>query len=1247
MEAFYLVLNLFFLFTSIFVESYKKRDINHNYTIPSQCYIPLDKGNCNDRYTKFFYSPKKGACLKYTILGCLTNKRGFNSMRECKKNCLPNKGHGKRNSHTGRLIEFPKNLQKTNLTSKKLNTDLDNDICKKCDTFAGECRDNKCYCKEGYQGNGFKCRDIDECSDISNMIDVQCPPNSYCVNTIGSYKCECNPGYGGIAGNCTKAKDVCYQPFDKSLEKQCHDNGQWELRYYYDMDFGVCTQFWYGGCQISHAQNVFIDIQSCHSVCENISLNKIKKDGDDDNLTVTKASILDLCLEEFDERRRDMCSRGEWRERFYFDKNSGRCEQFWFDESCSYEKFKYSSRNIFAHLSTCKRMCELNDAYDTFIPNYQKVNGKKYGKISATFTVSRGENPNHWEKDNIIKPISESPTTENENKIEEITPPLTTTTQKNIVDFKIGNQSYTLINAATITRIADTTKISRLDKGQLYSEKNNLPISITIECLDDFDERLTESCSRQSENVQWNKRWFFDKNSKRCISFWNDGCRSLTSKNNFDTEDDCKWKCEGIHPSPKGRACLDKFDITYLSDCMHGRYYRRWYFNDETKKCEMFYFGGCRSPSKNIFGDARECKDSCETPSKELTEICEEDFDTNYENSCSKEGLFSQYYYFDKNTRTCKMFWYGQCKGESKNIFSSLSNCQWLCERRRESHIPTSCVDKFDKRYMESCGLTPWTKKWYFDHITGDCQDFWHDGCISDSKNFFNDENSCKWQCSEPSSNALNQIENKIIFHIESSYESFRCLEEMAVGSCRDSFPAFYYNKYTHRCEPFAFSGCEGNSNRFLTLQQCESSCSRFNHLTVEEMNCFYPLSVGHGRHETECIRNAGYRYYYNPDEETCKRFWYFGCGSNPNHFLTHSACEMTCSWTRRRSLEVSRPKPVSACFLPLERGNCLHSEEMLSDRWGYVPSAKKCQPFKYSNCGGNENNFGTQYQCENTCGGLIAPNDKKCAFYPDWGSCNQLRYMWYYNMTSGTCDQFLYGGCEGNTNRFSTFELCQITCEVPGEDVCSEKLDRGKWCSPMSNRYYYHAKSGVCKGFHYTGCGNSNNNFKTLEECEEVCVKKTKSKSPIGITKEGSGNETSSSKYKGKKPEEKQKMVRHITLTASNMSYLKSNPQSADYGHCLGFRYNITGDFSKLNAYLCLVEENGSCEMQVLKHTSRNEHCTLLRPWLRGTHLYTWFFMLEKKPWKRSEKHLRPQLKNETIANILLLPVNDCYSAC
>lgn len=64
-----------------------------------------------------------------------------------------------------------------------------------------------------------------------------------------------------------------------------------------------------------------------------------------------------------------------------------------------------------------------------------------------------------------------------------------------------------------------------------------------------------------------------------------------------------------------------------------------------------------------------------------------------------------------------------------------------------------------------------------------------------------------------------------------------------------------------------------------------------------------------------------------------------------------------------------------------------------------------------------------------------------------------------------------------------------------------------------MSNRYYYHAKSGVCKGFHYTGCGKSSNNFKSIEECEDVCIKKIKSSGVLEITEKKVENVTSSSK--------------------------------------------------------------------------------------------------------------------------------------
>ena len=44
-----------------------------------------------------------------------------------------------------------------------------------------------CICKEGFDGNGKKCQDIDECAKD------KCDSNADCVNTLGSfsYSCEC------------------------------------------------------------------------------------------------------------------------------------------------------------------------------------------------------------------------------------------------------------------------------------------------------------------------------------------------------------------------------------------------------------------------------------------------------------------------------------------------------------------------------------------------------------------------------------------------------------------------------------------------------------------------------------------------------------------------------------------------------------------------------------------------------------------------------------------------------------------------------------------------------------------------------------------------------------------------------------------------------------------------------------------------------------------------------------------------
>ncbi|PIO24418.1 hypothetical protein AB205_0021450, partial [Aquarana catesbeiana] len=60
-----------------------------------------------------------------------------------------------------------------------------------CGEFGG---DQQCTCKVGFAGDGSYCDDIDECQDrYNNNCDFY--GGGSCVNTIGSYTCQCNPGF--------------------------------------------------------------------------------------------------------------------------------------------------------------------------------------------------------------------------------------------------------------------------------------------------------------------------------------------------------------------------------------------------------------------------------------------------------------------------------------------------------------------------------------------------------------------------------------------------------------------------------------------------------------------------------------------------------------------------------------------------------------------------------------------------------------------------------------------------------------------------------------------------------------------------------------------------------------------------------------------------------------------------------------------------------------------------------------------
>lgn len=53
-----------------------------------------------------------------------------------------------------------------------------------------------------------------------------------------------------------------------------------------------------------------------------------------------------------------------------------------------------------------------------------------------------------------------------------------------------------------------------------------------------------------------------------------------------------------------------------------------------------------------------------------------------------------------------------------------------------------------------------------------------------------------------------------------------------------------------------------------------------------------------------------------------------------------------------------------------------------------------------------------------------------RCSQAVDIGPCDSVVPSWFYNSTSGECEMFNYGGCEGNENRFETERECQAECE-------------------------------------------------------------------------------------------------------------------------------------------------------------------------------------------------------------------------
>ena len=53
----------------------------------------------------------------------------------------------------------------------------------------------------------------------------------------------------------------------------------------------------------------------------------------------------------------------------------------------------------------------------------------------------------------------------------------------------------------------------------------------------------------------------------------------------------------------------------------------------------------------------------------------------------------------------------------------------------------------------------------------------------------------------------------------------------------------------------------------------------------------------------------------------------------------------------------------------------------------------------------------------------------ESCQLPPESGLCEAYMPSYFYNSTAGNCHIFIYGGCQGNDNRYTTYQECMETC--------------------------------------------------------------------------------------------------------------------------------------------------------------------------------------------------------------------------
>ncbi|NXE45562.1 TFPI1 inhibitor, partial [Casuarius casuarius] len=198
-------------------------------------------------------------------------------------------------------------------------------------------------------------------------------------------------------------------------------------------------------------------------------------------------------------------------------------------------------------------------------------------------------------------------------------------------------------------------------------------------------------------------RYYFNLKSRECEIFEYGGCHG--NENNFLTLEECQKTCvvTGQNPFSYQFFICPNFCFHEKDPGICRGYFSRYFYNKETKICEIFKYGGCLG-NQNNFKNLEECQATCQSSCKlsfllllalflykkcllsltlfflifleppPIPSLCMTPMDRGL---CrAKERRF----FYNYSTGKCRPFNYSGCGGNENN-FTSRKSCLSICKK--------------------------------------------------------------------------------------------------------------------------------------------------------------------------------------------------------------------------------------------------------------------------------------------------------------------------------------------------------------------------------------------------------------------------------------------------------------------------------------------------------------------------------------------------------------------------------------